>query len=161
VLAVGHSLGALWWLAQTAIDWKSLLCINGFPRFTATADYPGVALRLLDRMRKQFTLDPAAVLADFHARCGAPGPAAPADAAALAAGLAQLADADGRVALAARRQDIRALAGTGDPIVPRTMSEAAFAALPAGHLAWVDAPGHLLPLTHPALCAQWIERNAA
>lgn len=160
-LAVGHSLGALWWLTQQDIPWCRLLMINGFPRFTATDDYPGVVPRVLDRMRQQFERDPAAVLADFHGRCGSPGPVAGADAARLADGLAQLAELDRRAALSARVQDIFALAGTDDPIVPRVMSDAAFAVLPAGHCEYVAAPGHCLPLTHPGLCAQWIERLAA
>lgn len=158
-LAVGHSLGALWWLTQQDSAWKKLLCINGFPRFTATAGYPGVAPRVLARMQQQFARAPAAVLADFHARCGGHAPAGAPAPDRLAAGLDALAHGDGRATLVARRDDIRALAGTDDPIVPRTMSAAAFAALPAGHVDWVEAPGHLLPLTHPDLCAHWIARS--
>lgn len=157
VLAVGHSLGALWWLTQRDIGWSRLLCINGFPRFTATDDYPGVAPRVLERMQQQFARDPAAVLTDFHARCGGHAPVGTPDAAMLATGLAALAQWDGRAALAARRADVCALAGTDDPIVPRTLSEAAFAGC---DIEFVDAPGHLLPLTHPELCAQWITRLA-
>lgn len=155
-LAVGHSLGALWWLAQAPEAWRRLLCINGFPRFTATAGYaPAVAPRLLARMRTQFARDPAAVLADFHARCGGHTPAGRPELARLAAGLDWLAQWDGRATLAARRADVVALASRADPIVPAAMSAMAF-----GDVAWIDAPGHLLPLTHPALCAQWIERLA-
>lgn len=160
VIAVGHSLGALWWLTQDEVRWRRLLCIDGFPRFTATAGYPGIAPRLLERMRQQFAADPAAVLADFHARCGIPGPSATPDRARLAAGLAQLTDLDGRAALAARKDDVWVLAGTDDPIVPRALTEAAFAALPAGHVGYVSAPGHALPLTAPERCAAWIERLA-
>lgn len=159
VIAVGHSLGALWWLVQADIPWRRLLCINGFPRFTEAADYaPAVAPRVLARMQAQFAHAPAAVLADFHARCGGHAPAGAPDVERLAAGLAALADWDGRAALAARRADVFALAGTGDPIVPAAMSALAFS---GGHLATVDAQGHLLPLTHAGLCAQWIERLAA
>jgi pimeloyl-ACP methyl ester carboxylesterase len=156
VLAVGHSLGVLWWLMRSEAPWRRLLCINGFPRFTATQGYPGVASRVLERMRAQFAFDPAAVLADFHARCGSQQPAGTLDAARLAEGLAWLADWDARAALAARAADVFALAGTDDPIVPRAMSEGAFAALPPGHCEFVAAPGHLLPVTHPDLCARWI-----
>lgn len=157
VIAVGHSLGALWWLTQADIRWNKLLAINGFPRFTETTDYtPAVAPRVLARMQTQFRRDPAAVLADFHARCGGHVPKGTPDIERLAAGLGWLADWDGRAALAARRADVVALAGTHDPIVPATMSAMAF-----GDVELVDAPGHLLPVTHPELCARWIERLAA
>lgn len=161
VLAVGHSLGALWWLARAGIPWRRLLCINGFPRFTETTDFaPALAPRLLERMRTQFARDPAAVLADFHARCGGTTAGAP-DMARLATGLDWLAQWDGRATLAERHADIWALAGTDDPIVPRAMSEQAFAGLPAGRLEFIDTPGHLLPLTHPEVCARRIESLAA
>ncbi len=155
-LVVGHSLGALWWLAQAPETWRRLLCINGFPRFTEAADYtPAVAPRLLARMRMQFARDPLTVLAEFHARCGGHAPSGVPDLARLAAGLDWLAQWDGRATLALRRADVVALASRTDPIVPAAMSAIAF-----GDLIWVDAPGHLLPLSHPELCAQWIERLA-
>lgn len=159
VIAVGHSLGALWWLTQSGILWHKLLCINGFPRFTAAADYPGVAPRVLTRMRQQFAREPAAVLADFHARCGAPGPDGTADISRLAAGLGWLDEWDGRATLAARCNDIFALAGTDDPIVPRAMSAAAFSVLPTDHLEFAADSGHLLPLAAAGLCACWIEAH--
>lgn len=160
VLAVGHSLGVLWWLRQTDIPWRKLLAINGFPRFTEATGYaPAVAPRVLERMQRQFAKAPAAVLADFHNRCGGHAPAGIPDIERLAAGLGWLAEWDGRAALAARRADIFALAGSDDPIVPRPMSEMAW----GKDCVCVDTatPGHLLPLTHPALCAEWIERLAA
>lgn len=162
VLAVGHSLGALWWLTQAGIPWRRLLCINGFPRFTETSGYaPAVAPRVLARMRTQFARDPAGVLADFHALCGSHAPSGTPDATRLAAGLAWLADWDGRATFAARRADIFALAGGDDPIVPRSMSAMAGAGLPEGHLGYDDAPGHLLPLHAPDRCARRIAELAA
>lgn len=156
-LAVGHSLGALWWLVQSDLPWRRLLCINGFPRFTETDDFaPAVAPRVLSRMRQQFQHDPAGVLADFHARCGGHAPSGAPNAARLAAGLGWLAEWDGRATLAARRSDVVALAGAHDPIVPAAMSAMAFGA--EGAVEFIDAPGHLLPLTHPEVCADWIER---
>lgn len=159
VVAVGHSLGVLWWLTQTAVPWRRMLSINGFPRFTETGGYaPAVHPRVLRRMQIQLARDPDGVLADFHDRCGGHAPAAPPDAARLAAGLDQLAAGDGRAVLAARRQDVHALAGSDDPIVPQAMSVQAFA---GGLLEVVEASGHLLPVTHAALCARRIERLAA
>lgn len=157
VIAVGHSLGALWWLTQSDFAWRTLLCINGFPRFTETSGYaPAVAPRLLARMQKQFARDPATVLADFHTRCGGHAPTSPPDFTRLAAGLGWLADRDGRAALAARRDDVFALAGEDDPIIPAAMSRMAF----IDRCEFAPDPGHLLPLTHPERCARWIERLA-
>lgn len=157
VIAVGHSLGALWWLTQNDIRWSKLLCINGFPRFTEAANYaPAVAPRVLARMQQQFLRDPAAVLADFHTRCGGHAPAGMPHIEHLAAGLDALSSWDGRATLAARRADVVALAGSGDPIVPAAMSAMAF-----GEIEAINAPGHLLPVTHPELCVRWIERLAA
>jgi pimeloyl-[acyl-carrier protein] methyl ester esterase len=158
VIAVGHSLGALWWLTQANIPWRRLLSINGFPRFTETAGYaPAVAPRVLARMQTQFARDPAAVLSDFHAHCGGHAPAGTPNIERLAAGLGWLGEWDGRAQLAARRADIFALAGSDDPIVPRAMSTMAFST----QCELVETTGHLLPLTHPALCARQIERLAA
>jgi pimeloyl-ACP methyl ester carboxylesterase len=157
VIAVGHSLGALWWLTQTDIRWTKLLAINGFPRFTETTDYaPAIAPRVLSRMQQQFARDPAAVLADFHLRCGGHAPTGTPNVARLTAGLDWLAQWDGRAPLAARRADVFALAATDDPIVPDAMSKMAF-----GTVESIETAGHLLPLTHPERCAQWIERLAA
>jgi len=156
VIAVGHSLGALWWLTQATQSWRRLLCINGFPRFTATSGYAaGVPARTLARMRRQFAREPLRVLAEFHARCGAHAPAAAPDIARLATGLDWLAAWDGRATLARRRQDVFALAGRHDPIVPAAMSAMAFDAVE-----FIDDAGHLLPVTHPEACARWIERLA-
>jgi len=161
VIAVGHSLGACWWLTQSPIPWRRLLLINGFPRFTEAADYaPAVAPRVLARMRKTFAQQPAEVLAEFRAFCGAPAAPAGFDAERLAAGLDWLATWDGRSVLRERAGDIRALAGNNDPIVPAGMSRAALACLPPEHLGFADVAGHVLPLAAPELCAAWIERVA-
>lgn len=156
VLAVGHSLGTLWWLAQSDIPWRRLLSINGFPRFVATADFaPAVAPRVLSRMKRQFLREPMAVLAEFHARCGGHAPSGSPNIERLAAGLDMLGEWDGRARLAARRDDVVALAGTHDPIVPAAMSRMAF-----GTVEFIATTGHLLPVTHPEICARWIERLA-
>jgi pimeloyl-[acyl-carrier protein] methyl ester esterase len=163
-VAVGHSLGALWWLALTDLPWRRLVVINGFPRFTAAADFPhGVAPRVLKRMRKRFGEAPGAVLDDFRAACGAPpdvGPALPVDTAPLAAGLAQLADGDGRETFARRQADIWAFASRDDAIVPPALSESAFGAL-GNRLRWCKGGVHLLPLARPEACADLIREAAS
>jgi len=156
LIAVGHSLGALWWLAQASDAWSRLLCINGFPRFTATPGFEAaVPPRVLERMRTRFARSPAAVLAEFHARCGGHAPSAAPDCARLASGLDWLAEWDGRATLARRRGQVFALAGRLDPIVPAAMSLQAF-----GAPVFIEDASHLLPRTHPGICAHWIERLA-
>jgi pimeloyl-[acyl-carrier protein] methyl ester esterase len=160
-IAVGHSLGALWWLASAAVPWTRLIAINAFPRFTATQDFPaGVAPRMLDRMIKRFAVAPAAVLVDFQAACGGEGPILPTDKAKLADGLASLGVIDGREAWQRRAVDIRLLAGRRDAIVPEALSEAAASMLPANAARWIEDGGHLLPLTHPEACAAFIREAA-
>jgi pimeloyl-ACP methyl ester carboxylesterase len=162
VIAVGHSLGACWWLAQSPIPWRRLLLINGFPRFTECDGYaPAVPPRVLARMRKSFAQQPAEVLAEFRAVCGAAPAPRGFDSARLATGLDWLARWDGRAAMRVRAGDIWALAGNDDPIVPAGMSRAALACLPPAHVDFADVAGHVLPLAAPALCAAWIERVAA
>lgn len=159
-IAVGHSLGALWWLASD-LPWRRLIAINGFPRFTAAADFPtGVAPRVLERMRKRFAEASAAVLADFQKACGGPGPALPEDTGPLAAGLETLGRLDARDRWAARAADIRLLAGRKDSIVSAALSGAIGAMLPIRNLRWVEDGDHLLPLTHPATCAAFIREMA-
>lgn len=161
-IAVGHSLGALWWLAEADAAWDALVIIAGFPRFTATADFPaGVPPRVLERMQRRFAENPAAVLAEFQRACGAPGPGLPADPRPLAKGLDYLTQADGRARLAQRAADIHLLASRDDAIVSLAMSEAAFARLPAGQRHVCDDGGHALPLTRPEDCAALILEVAA
>lgn len=164
-IAVGHSLGTLWWLTAAAPPWQTLVAIGGFARFTAAPDFPqGVAPRVLERMRRRFATTPAVVLADFRSACGDQAnatPPLPADTRALTQGLAVLSASDGRSALAQRQDDVIALAAHDDAIVPAAMSAAAFAALPDGKLHWLDSGGHLLPLTQPQTCADLIRAAAA
>jgi pimeloyl-ACP methyl ester carboxylesterase len=166
LLAVGHSLGALRWLVADGAPWDALLVINGFPRFTATDDFPhGVAPRVLARMQRRFAQAPADVLSEFQNACGAPGPALPADPEPLAQGLEFLATADGRARLAERRQDIHVLASRDDAIVSAALSEAAFAVLPANQMHWCNntehGGGHALPLVRPQDCTALILHIAA
>jgi pimeloyl-ACP methyl ester carboxylesterase len=161
-IAVGHSLGVLWWLALSDLPWVRLVSLNGFPRFTAASDFPqGIGARVLDRMRKRFASAPQETLAEFHIAAGAAGPALPDDTEPLANGLRILADTDGRATLTARTKDILALAARDDAIVPAAMSASAFAALPTDNLRWIENGGHLLPLSHPHACAALIAEAIA
>ncbi len=150
VVAVGHSLGVMQLLAAPPTGLAGLVSINGFTRFSAAADHPaGVPRRILQRMRHRLEQDPAAAVAAFRDGCGidarvAAAPLLPA----LRQGLELLRDGDARPLLRRLSVPVLALAGTRDAVVPPALSAACFA-----DPRWVEG-GHLLPLTHPELCAR-------
>ncbi|WP_422393618.1 alpha/beta fold hydrolase [Achromobacter veterisilvae] len=153
-IAIGHSLGALRLLRRLPQDCAGLVSINGFPRFTAGPGFEdGVPARMLDRMGKRLSADPAAVLRDFRLRCGAAEPFGEPRIEALGRDLRALRDDDQRAALAALRVPLLVLAGGEDPIVPAPMTRAAFADRPAGDLHWREGGGHLLPVSDAPWCA--------
>lgn len=153
VIAVGHSLGLMQLLDTPPDALVGLVAINGFSRFAAAADHPaGVPCRLLHRMRQRLEQDADATATAFRRRCGmAPTPPGPAMRPALRAGLELLCDGDGRETLRRLTCPVLALAGRQDPIVPSVLTEACFS-----RIAWVEAGGHLLPLTHPEHCARML-----
>src|SRR5690606_23536261 len=62
---ITHSLGALLALEQLPSQCRGLVAVNGFDRFVAGKDSPGVAKRVLDRMLSRLELDASAVVTEF------------------------------------------------------------------------------------------------
>ncbi len=153
-IAVCHSFGTMRALARPA-GLRALVAINGFDCFTARDGFPGIPPRVLDRMIARFAAAPEEVVSQFRSRCGTAQTPALADAAALLADLQTLREADLR---AACTLPISALHAADDPIVPAAMHPALFAASPALHTATLATGGHLLPLTEPQACADFIRR---
>ena len=151
-LLVGHSLGFLWLARNNALTHLPLIGINAFPRFLEDRDYPAIAPRVLERMKRRVVSDTRDVLADFWNRAGAAGPDREPDAAALAAGLDHLATWDERENLATRASATRLIAGEEDAIVPAAMTGMAFK---DSEIAWLPG-GHALPRTHAAEIARLI-----
>lgn len=159
VVAVGHSLGVLWLLARASMRFDALVSINGFPRFLEADDYrPAVRPAALARLRRRLVADPGAALAEFRASVGAPPMAEPVDRTALLEQLDALAQWDGRERLATVADRTWVLAGAEDAIVPLAMSRQAFAAVAPERWTADPRPGHVLPLSDPALCAGIIRR---
>ena len=146
IVGVGHSLGAML-LAEALPPHAPLIAINGFDHFTGP---DGVALRVVERMQARFAEEPATVLTEFRARCGAPPMEDSLDPKRLAHDLALL--ATHRVEAGSRA--ILSLQGGMDPILPACLREAVF---PEAVRATQDQAGHLLPVTHAAWCAAQIE----
>lgn len=151
IIAVGHSLGVMQLLDAPPAGLIGLVAINGFTCFAGSAQHPaGVPARLLHRMMQRLEQDAEATVAAFRIRCGLaripPGRAA---VPALRRGLELLCHGDGRAALRDLPVPVLALAATRDEIVPPALSAACF-----DRPLWMEAGGHLLPLTHALPCAR-------
>ena len=151
VLAVGHSLGFIWLLKYRPVNWRAIVSINGFPRFTEVEDYaPAQPARALDLMRIQFEKSPERVVSEFMHRCGGTSSKNSFNNELMAEGLSWLASWDERQALANEETPVFSLAGKSDQIVPAAMTETGFKDISS--IQWHEG-GHLLPLEAPNWCA--------
>jgi pimeloyl-ACP methyl ester carboxylesterase len=147
-LVVGHSFGCMWAMEHPGLDGIPLVAVNGFPRFSASADFPhGTPLRVLDRMLKRLGEAPEEVLAAFHARCGTTPPPGEPQLPRLVADLRRMRDGDARSTF--HRQPVLALAAADDPLVSGALARTAF----GGRLRMLPAGGHALPLTRTGAVA--------
>jgi len=156
VLVIGHSLGALIALSAPPSGCRGMVAINGFDHFAERTDAAGVPRRILDRMVAKFASAPGEVVADFRSRCGAPPGPPPANAAALEADLHRLRDADERRRSRQWAVPLLSLQGEQDPILPQPLREHAFSGARRCERHTHPSAGHLLPLSHPAWCAERI-----
>lgn len=155
-VAVGHSAGVMDLLGDLPPGCAGLIAINGFTRFAAAEQFPGVPHRLLDRMIARLDEVPGETVAAFRARLGAEA-ALPADVEAghvlqqdrLREGLVALRDGDLRDRLSRFSLPFVALGGAEDPLVSPAMTAASFG---SSAILRPDG-GHLLPLTDPDWCA--------
>ncbi|AUA58661.1 acetoin dehydrogenase E2 subunit dihydrolipoyllysine-residue acetyltransferase [Achromobacter spanius] len=157
IIAIGHSMGVLRLLRDLPSNCVGLVSINGFPRFGAAPDFDaGVPRRTLDRMMKRLSADPVAVLQDFRERCGDASAFGEPRLEPLARDLEALRDEDQRDALAALPVPLLILAGQDDPIVPATMTQAAFGGRLGDERHDLEHGGHLLPVSAAPWCARHI-----
>jgi len=157
VIAIGHSLGVMRLLRDLPSNCVGVVSINGFPRFSAAPDFDaGVPRRMLDRMMKRLSADPAAVVQDFRVRCGEASALGEPRLEPLARDLERLRDDDQRSALAALPVPLLILAGEEDPIVPPAMTQAAFGGRVGDERHDLEHGGHLLPVSDAPWCARHI-----
>ena len=166
---LGWSLGALAALAITArgrVQPAALVLITPTPRFLAGTDWPhGIDPALLARYEDAVQVDAEAVRDEFtsllllgDARRGAtlqqlrelrrrvPAPAA----AALAAGLRILREADLRAACATLTTPALVVAGGGDRVTPAGAAHWLGATLQHATIVELGSAGHALPMSHAA-----------
>jgi pimeloyl-[acyl-carrier protein] methyl ester esterase len=151
---VAHSFGAMRALAAPPPQCCGLVAINGFDRFTAAGDAPGVPPRVVERMIARFAGEPDTVLADFRRRCGAAAASGALDAEPLAADLHALHGGDCRPQAARCAFPILSLQGGADPLLPPALREAVFAGAPRVERLSHAGGGHLLPVQDAPFCAQ-------
>lgn len=157
VIAIGHSLGVMRLLQSLPSNCVGVVSINGFPRFSAAPDFEaGVPRRMLDRMMKRLSTDPAAVVQDFRERCAEASALGEPRLEPLARDLELLRDDDQRDALAALPVPLLILAGEDDPIVPAAMTQAAFGGRVGDERHDLEHGGHLLPVSDAPWCARHI-----
>jgi pimeloyl-[acyl-carrier protein] methyl ester esterase len=152
-VAVTHSFGTMRLLSEPPAGLAGVIAINGFDRFIASDDFPGVPPRLVDTMIARFDRRPRAVLDDFLGRCGC-GPARyDFDRLRLAADLERMRTTDVRGVTAGLDMPLLSLQSAHDRIVPAAMRDAALAG--SGKRERHEHPdaGHLLPTDEPDWCA--------
>ncbi len=157
-LAVGHSLGGLWLLTSGHVTFDSLVLINSFNCFVATAGYSdGWSQRIVQRMRTGLTQDVNQVLEQFWEKAGLtelPTWQRPdqdqMDIERLDWGLEALINEDGREQWDNFQGPRRVIAATKDNIVTQQQTQACF---PNGDIQWLKSDCHALPLKFPEICA--------
>ncbi|MBO9723007.1 MAG: alpha/beta hydrolase [Novosphingobium sp.] len=148
-LAVTHSFGTMRVLIDPPEGLLGVLAINGFERFSASSGYPGVPVRVLDRMLRRFGEEPRAVLAEFRRQCGAEAAFGEIDAALLHDDLVRLRDEETSLPAV----PIVSLQGARDPLLPEAMRAQVFRNAAVRRIE-CETGGHLLPLEVPEFCAQ-------
>ncbi len=159
-IVLAHSLG-LHWLAPQLWAAELIVIISGFRSFhAASARQARRSRRTVEQMLVRLEREPAALLADFYARCGAvPDRSWPAalDAAGLRRDLQRLQDSVLELSAIPAAAQVLILHGRRDHVVPVERAEELHKLLPNSALAIVAEAGHALPLTHVRACWERIE----
>ncbi|AFN57114.1 pimeloyl-[acyl-carrier protein] methyl ester esterase [Zymomonas mobilis] len=155
-IAVGHSLGFLWLLQQPLAACIQLISINGFSRFFADPDWPfGVPQRVTKRMQLALHRDAKKTVDQFYETLAFFDISEKRyDLAALDNGLEFLMKQDNRSIAKKQAHKIAIMASDQDPIVPVSLTKACFPT--PTPILWNKDGGHLLPITDPDSCANFI-----
>ena len=139
------------------------MIIGGFRSFhSACTRQARRSRRTVEQMLARLEREPAALLADFYARCGSPSEGhwpEPIDIDGLRRDLQLLQESVLELSAIPATAQVLILHGSRDRVVPVERAEELHELLPNSTLAIVAEAGHALPLTH-VVCACWerIER---
>ena len=156
-----HSLG-LHLLSPQLWAAELIVVLSGFRSFhSACARQARRSRRTVEQMLVRLEREPAALLADFYARCGSPPDSrcpGTIDADGLRRDLQLLQESVLELAAIPAAARVLILHGSRDRVVPVERAEELRELLPNSALAIVAEAGHALPLTHPRACWERVER---
>ena len=147
-IAVGHSFGLLWLLSQNH-PWKAVIAINSFTCFQQNPTFSqGIPKRILERMHTLLHKDPERCVKEFYTNIGAGGLPQNTNPQQLLWGLDLLSSLDCRE----YPSPIHALHSRDDPLISTPMAQACF-----DNIEYTETGGHLLPLSSPSICKDFID----
>ena len=161
-IVLAHSLGLHLLSPRRWAAAELIVIISGFRSFhSPCARQARRSRRTVEQMLARLEREPAALLADFYARCGAPQdrrwPGA-VDIASLRRDLQLLQESVLELTAIPIAAQVLILHGRHDRIVPVERAEELHALLPTSALAIVAEAGHALPLTQTRACWERVER---
>ena len=161
-IVVAHSLGLHLLSPQICAAAELIVIISGFRSFhSACARQARRSRRTVEQMLARLEREPAALLADFYARCGAPSEGSwpeVVDADGLRCDLQLLQESVLELSAIPAAAQVLILHGSRDRVVPVERAEELRELLPNSALAIVAEAGHALPLTHARACWERVER---
>ena len=159
-IVLAHSLG-LHLLSPQLWAAELIVVISGFRSFhSACARQARRSRRTVEQMLARLEREPAALLADFYARCGAPSEGSwpeVVDADSLRRDLQLLQESVLELSAIPTAAQVLILHGSRDRVVPVERAEELRELLPNSALAIVLEAGHALPLTHARACWERVE----
>ncbi len=161
-IVLAHSFGLHLLAPQLCAAAELIVIISGFRRFHSPSTRQARrSRRTVEQMLVRLEREPAALLADFYARCGAPQdsrwPGA-IDASSLRRDLQLLQKSVLELAAIPVAAQVLILHGSRDRVAPVERAEELRELLPNSALAIVAEAGHALPLTHARACWERVER---
>ncbi|MDE2813566.1 MAG: alpha/beta hydrolase [Gemmatimonadota bacterium] len=160
-IVLAHSLGLHLLSPQLWATAELIVVISGFHSFHSPCDRQARrSRRTVEQMLARLEREPAALLADFYARCGAPSDnrwSGAIDADSLRRDLQLLQESVLELAAIPAAAQVLILHGNRDRVVPVERAEELRELLPNSALAIVAEAGHALPLTHARVCWERVE----
>ena len=161
-IVVAHSLGLHLLSPQLCAAAELIVVMSGFRSFHSACDRQARrSRRTVEQMLARLEREPAALLADFYVRCGAPSalccPGA-IDSDSLRRDLQLLQESVLELSSIPAAAQVLILHGSRDRVVPVEWAEELRELLPNSALAIVAEAGHALPLTHARACWERVER---